>query len=122
MRLNVKSDEIRSQQSVHQLPLPGTDTEGFRVGPRDMPENSHARVRPVLLDHLWQQSEVVVLHQHYGLGDVLDLPEHRSGELAIHLLRVLPVLGPKDGARVRDWTTRPKTLLAEDVEGALLLH
>ena len=45
----------------------------------------------------------------------LDLFENRSGELAIDLLIVLPVLRPKDRARMSDMTKRPKPFVGKPV-------
>ena len=45
MRLNVESDQVGSQQPIHQFALPGTNSERLRIRPRDVPKNGHARVR-----------------------------------------------------------------------------
>ena len=46
----MKADQIRAQQPVEQVALPWADAERFRVGPRDVPEDGHARVGPLVLD------------------------------------------------------------------------
>src|SRR5260370_40222330 len=58
MRLNVKADEIRAQQSFQQFALPRTDPEPFRIRPGDVPEDGHARVRTLLFDQARDQREV----------------------------------------------------------------
>ena len=59
--LNMKADQVRTQHSVKKLPLPGADTEGFWVGPGNMPEKSHAGIRSFFLDETGQKGEMVVL-------------------------------------------------------------
>ena len=51
VRLNVKADQIRAEEAVDQLPLPGADSENLRIWPGNMPENRHSRVGPRVLDH-----------------------------------------------------------------------
>ena len=51
MRLNVKPDQVRAEEAIHQLALPGTNAKSFEVRPGDMPENRHPRIRPFFLDH-----------------------------------------------------------------------
>ena len=54
VRLDMKADQVRSQQSVDQLALPGADRKRLGIRPWDMPENRHARVRPFFLQHSGQ--------------------------------------------------------------------
>ena len=61
MRLNVEPDEIGSQQAIDQLALPRTDSEDFRIGPGNVPEDGHTRVGACFLHHSRQQCEVIVL-------------------------------------------------------------
>ena len=61
--LNVKADQVRPQQAIHQLALIWANTEHFRVRPGNMPEDRHSRVRTFSLYQARQQSEVVVLRQ-----------------------------------------------------------
>src|SRR5207248_1327457 len=65
--LRVKADQVRSQQTVEQLPLPWTDAERFRVGPGNMPEDRDSGIWQSLLQHARQKSEVVVLNQNHGV-------------------------------------------------------
>jgi len=46
VRLNMEAEKIRAQQSIQEFPLPGTDPEGFRVGPRYVPEDCHPGIGP----------------------------------------------------------------------------
>src|ERR1041385_7362573 len=59
--LHVEAYQVRAQQALEQFPLPGADPERFRIRPRDMPEDTDARVGATLLDHLRQEGEVIVL-------------------------------------------------------------
>src|SRR5580692_4661609 len=115
VRLHMKADKICSQQPVHQLPLPGTDAEGFRVWPRDMPEDRDARVRPLLFDQPRQQREVIILDQNHWTRRVFDFLQHRVRELAIDLLIKLPVGRTEDGAGMGDMAEWPKTFVGKTV-------
>src|SRR5438874_255087 len=65
------------------LPIsPGTDRERLRVRPGNVPEGYDGRIRQLLLDHPGQQREVVVLHQHDGVGR-LRFFHHGLGELPV---------------------------------------
>src|SRR5580700_10121681 len=64
---------------------------------------------------------MVVLNQYHRFGCLFDLLEYRSGELAIDLLIVLPVLGPEDGTRMSDVAERPKTFVSKPVVVTLFL-
>ena len=121
MRLNVKPDEIGAQQAIHQLALPGADAEGFRVGPGDVPENCHARVRPLFFDQPRQQRKVIVLNQNHGVGSVLDFLQHRRRELLVYILIVPPVGGAKNRTSMRDVAERPQSLVGKTVVVTLFL-
>jgi hypothetical protein len=71
MRLDVKADQIGAEQAIHQLALPGANAEGFRIRPGNVPEDGHAGIRPLFLDQPRQQGEVIILHEHHRLRDVL---------------------------------------------------
>ena len=120
VRLNVKSDQVGAEQTIHQLALPGANAKGFRIRPRDMPEDGHARIGPLFLDQPGQQRKVIVLDEHDGLGDILDLLEHGGHELAVDVLIVLPVGSPKKRAGVRDMAKRPQPFVGKAVVVALL--
>src|SRR5271169_1983723 len=117
----MKTDEICPQQAVYQLPLPGADTKGFRVRPRDVPENSYPRVRSLFFDQPRQQSEVIILDQNHGAWRVFDFLQHRISELAVDLLIMLPIGRAKDGAGMGNVAEWPKTLVGKTVIVAFLL-
>ena len=77
VRLNVKADQVGAEQPVQQFALPGADPEGLGIRPGNMPENRHARVGALFLDHRGKQREVVVLHQHDGAALRRDLFQQR---------------------------------------------
>ena len=73
VRLNVKADQVRAEQPVQQFVLPRADPEGLGIRPRDVPENGHARVGALFLDHRGKQREMVVLYQYDGTALRRDL-------------------------------------------------
>src|SRR5580698_8392848 len=121
MRLNVKTDQVRTQQTVEQFALPGANTKGFGVWPRNVPENRDSCIRPLLLDQPWQEREVVVLKQYHRVRNILNLVQHGLGELVVHGLVVFPVGSTKDGPRVCNVTERPETLIRKSVVIAFFL-
>jgi hypothetical protein len=68
MRLNMESDQIRSEHAIQQLLLPGAYAEGFRVGPGNVPKQRDARVGPRFLEHSRQERKVVISR---GIGPQL---------------------------------------------------
>ena len=102
MRLNVETNEIRSEKAVEKLPLPRADSKRFRVRPWNVPENRYARVGSRFLDHPRQQSEMIVLHEHQGMFSPRHLFQHGVGEFAVCVLVTLPVGSAKNRSRVRD--------------------
>jgi len=50
MRLNVKADQIRAQQTVEQFMLPRADSERFRIRPGNVPEDRDPGIGPPFLD------------------------------------------------------------------------
>src|SRR5438270_13847058 len=90
--LNVKSDEVRTKKTIHQLALPRADAESLRVWPRYMPEDRHAGIGSFLFDQPRQQGKVIILYEHNRLGNIFDLFENSSGEFFVHFLVTLPVL------------------------------
>src|SRR5271167_3305371 len=111
----MEADQVRTQQAVQKFALPWADRKCFRIWPWDVPEYCHAGVGPLLLDHPRQKSEVVILHQDYGLLGPGHFLQRGIGKLAIHLLVVLPIRSSKDWAGVRDVTERPQSLVGEAV-------
>src|SRR5258708_1350962 len=95
MRLDMKADQVRAEQSMEDLPLLRTNTEGFGIGPRDMPENRDPRVRPLFLDHAWSEREMVILNQHDRLRGVRHFLENGARDLLIDAPVLFPVPGTK---------------------------
>src|SRR6202012_2521894 len=62
VRLNMKADQVRAEQAIQQLLLPGADAERFRIGPWNMPEDCNSRVRHPVFHHARQQGKVIVLN------------------------------------------------------------
>ena len=119
--LRVEPDQVGAQHAGQQLGLPGADAEGLEVRPRDVPEDRHARVGALGLDERRQRREVIVLDEDQRRFGVLDLVQHRVGELAVHLQVVSPVVRPEDRARVHDVAQRPQALVGEAGVVSLLL-
>ena len=113
VRLDVEADQIRAEQAIQQLALPGADAEGFRIGPGDVPEDGHARIRTALLDHLREQREMVVLHEHDRAFFVRDFLEHGIGEMFVDGTIGFPVAGAEDGACVGDVAQGPQAFVGE---------
>ena len=107
MRLHVETNQVGAQQAVQQFALPRADAKRFRVWPRDVPEDRNPGIRPLLLDHARQESEMIVLHQNHRLLSPGHFLHHGIRELAIHLLVLLPIGGAKERAGMRDVTQRP---------------
>ena len=63
MELGMEAEDGASEQSVDDLIPPGTDAEGLRVWPRNVPEGDDRRARQAPAKHARQQGEVIVLHQ-----------------------------------------------------------
>ena len=108
VRLNVESDQVRAQQAVHQFPLPRANPEHFRVRPRNVPENRHARVRPRFLHHSRQQGEVIVLREKNRRFRALHFLQHHVRESPVNSLVLNPILGTENRPRVRDVAQRPE--------------
>src|SRR6266853_6116869 len=113
MRLNMETEEIRAQQSIEEFPLPRTDPEGFRVGPRNVPENCYPGVGALRFYKPGQQGEMVVLDQHERLFRLFDLLQYDLREFLIHALIVFPILRAKHRTRMRDMAKRPDSLVRE---------
>src|SRR5580704_18298597 len=60
VRLNMEADQVGAQEAVNELALPGTNAEGLRIGPRNVPENCDAGVGPRIFQHARQQCKVIV--------------------------------------------------------------
>ena len=120
MRLRVKTNQVRPQQSVNQLTLPGTNSEHFRIRPRNMPENCYARIRTGFLHHSRQEREVIILRQQDGRFRAFHFIEHRIGKVPVGLLVTQPVVGTKNGACMRDMAKGPQSFVGETLVIAFL--
>ena len=112
---NMESDQVRAEEPIQQLGLPGTDSECLRVGPRNVPENRYACIGSGPLHETRKQSQVVILHKYHRLRAVLHFIQQRIGKPPVHTLIALPVGGAKDGPRVRDVAERPEPLIGEAI-------
>src|SRR5579872_4203471 len=115
VRLNVESDEVRTEKPVYKFALPRADAECLRIRPGNMPENSDAGVGTTQLDHAWQKREVVVLQQDHRPADIFHFFEQCVSEFPVDVLIVLPIAGTEQWTRVRDVAERPQTFVGESV-------
>ena len=122
MRLYVKTDDVGAEEAFEKLPLPGADAKRFRIGPRNVPEHRHARVRPLLFDQPRQQRKVIVLNEHERLIGVLHLLQHRFGEHLVHALVLLPVGGAERRTRMGNVAERPEPFVRKAEVVAVLLR
>src|SRR5258706_12394595 len=121
VRLNMEAEKVRAQQSIQEFPLPGTDPEGFRVGPRYVPEDCHPGIGPFRFYEPGQQREMVILDKHERLLRHFDFFQHDLREFLIYTLIVFPILTAKHGTRVRDMAKRPDSFVREPLIVSLLL-
>ena len=119
MGLNVKTDEICSQEPVEQLALPRTDTECLRIRPGNVPEDGYAGIRPLLFDQFRQQCKVIILDEQRRLLCACHLLQHCLGKLPVRLYIVLPIERPEQRPRVSDMAKRPQAFVGEAVVVAL---
>jgi hypothetical protein len=49
VKLNMETEQVRAQHALKDLLLPGTNAEGFRIRPGDMPEQSDPGIGPTSL-------------------------------------------------------------------------
>jgi len=105
--LDMKSDEICTQQPIQQILLPRAYAEGVRIGPGYMPEDGDSGVRHPFLDHAGKQREVVILDEDDRTAFGGDLLRKRIGESSVDLLVELPIRHAKDRAHVCHMTQRP---------------
>ena len=113
MRLDVETDQIGAEQAVEQFALPGTNREGFRIGPGNVPENRDASVGPRGLDQPRQQREVIILNQHERRFGGFDFLQHGLREFFVDALVVLPIGGAETRTRVGDVAERPNAFVGE---------
>src|SRR6266404_5429969 len=84
VRLNMEAEKIRTQQSIQEFPLPGTDPEGFRVGPRYVPEDCHPGIGSFRFYEPGQQREMVILDKHERLLRHFDFLQDDLREFLIY--------------------------------------
>ena len=87
----MKTDLVGAQQSFYLFPLPRANAKSFRIRPRDLPENRHASVGPLLLDQTGEQRKVIILHQHGGMFHISHFLQHRVGELDVNFPIGIPI-------------------------------
>jgi len=69
MILNVKSQQIISQQTFQDFFSPRANSEGLRVGPWNMPEMGEDGIGNSVFDHPWEKREMIVLDKNKGLRE-----------------------------------------------------
>ncbi len=115
MGLNVKANQVGAQQSIEQLALPRTDTEGLWIGPWNVPENRYLGVRTLALNELWQQGKVIILNEQHRVLGVCHLFEHGFGEFLVDIPIMLPIRCPKQWSRMGDMAERPQPFVGKAV-------
>jgi len=120
VRLNVKSDQVRPQQPVHELTLPGANAKHFRVRPRNVPENRDARIGPRLLYHPREQCEVIILRQQNRRFRPLHFLQDRVGKPPVDFLILQPVFRPENRPRMRDVAERPQPFVRKSLVVAFI--
>ena len=101
MERNVKADQIRAQQSVQNLRLPGTDPKSFGIRPGNVPENCDAGIGPRSFYEAGQECKMIILHKHDGFDAAFHFFEQCRGEPLVDTLIAFPIGGSEDRAGVR---------------------
>src|SRR5579883_2998522 len=120
MRLNVKADEVRAEKAFQHFRLPRTNSERFRIGPRNVPEDCNARVGALLLNEARQQREMVILDENHGFNEAVNLLQYGIGELLIGTLILIPVAHAECRTSVGDVAERPESFVGKSVVVAFL--
>src|ERR1700730_16244690 len=81
--LDMKSDEICTQQPIQQILLPRTYAESLRIGPGYVPEDGDFGGRHPFLDHARKQSEMVILDEDDRTAFSGDLLRKCVGESSV---------------------------------------
>src|SRR5580704_14248375 len=121
MRLDMEADQVCAEQPIDQIARPGADSEDFRIGPWNVPENGDACIGAGFLDHSRKQREMIILRQDDRRFDTLHFLEQRIGEAPIHLLIGKPVIRPENRTRMRDVAERPESFVGETLVIAFFL-
>jgi hypothetical protein len=111
MKLRVKPDQIRAEQSKKKFPLPRTDPEGFGVWPGDVPENSDASVGPAFFKKTGQKREVIVLNEDARVFHPFQFIHHSISKFPVGGLVLSPILGAKEGPSVGNMAEGPKAFV-----------
>ena len=119
--LRVEADQVSAEEAIHEFARKGADPEHLGIGPRHVPEDRHARIRPGLLHDARQQCKVVVLHQENGRGHAGHFFENGVSKHTVHFLILVPVFGSEHRTGVGNVTKRPEPLVGEAVVVAALL-
>ena len=115
MGLNMEADEIRAQQSFDEFALPRANSEDLCVGPGDVPEDSHARVRADILHHARNECKMIVLRQQNGRIRVCHFLQDGVGKPLVDPLVLQPVFGAENWARMGDMAKRPEALIRKSI-------
>ncbi len=105
--LDMETDQIGPQQAFQQFALPRANSEGLRIRPRNVPENSDTGVRAMPFDDLREQGKMIILDQHDGAFLVGDFLEDGGGEFLVNRAIRIPIAGAKLGAGMRNVAQRP---------------
>src|SRR5712691_2967783 len=76
-----------------------------------MPEDRHSGVGPGVLYHSRQQREVVILREKNRRFDALHFLQNGIGKPPVDSLVLQPILGTKDGTRMRNVRERPQSFV-----------
>ena len=106
MELRVKAEDAAAEQTLQQFIAPRADRERFRIGPWNVPKRNNCRRRQAFADHLWQQSEMVILDEHDRIGR-LRFGRDGRGKLRVDLPVIVPIAASKRRPHVRDVAERP---------------
>src|SRR5882724_2994914 len=107
MGLDMETNQVCSQQAFQQFTPPGTDAEGFRIRPGNMPEDGYTRVRPVQFNQPRQQSEVIILNQYNWPRRIGDLFQYCFSKFSVHFEIALPIGRAKNRTSMGNMTERP---------------
>src|SRR5580704_19540615 len=108
VRLNVEANQVGTKEAIQKFTLPGTNSEGLRIGPWDVPENGDACIGTCVLKHARQKREMIVLNQNQRLFHTFHLGQCSVRKFAVRSLIGLPIRRSKNGACVRDVAKRPE--------------
>src|SRR3989338_7696574 len=120
MILHMEADQVAPQHPIQYLFLIRTDGKDLRVRPGDMPEERDRDIRPLVLDHLAQQREMIILDKNKGIFG-RQLLNNAVSKLLVYLFIHLPVGFPEDRAGESNMTKRPEAFVGKTVIEAAFL-